>query len=162
MKKNLPQKNLPQKILFVCTGNICRSPTAEAVARHQAKEKNLEDNFIFDSAGIEAFHVGESPDQRSLMVGMQHGVSFADISSRKIRKNDFADFDLILAMDRSHFSRLLAESPQEYRGKVKLFLEFCAVKNSWNDEVIDPYYGNNQGFEEVFNVINLAVKNLLK
>ena len=151
-----------KKILFVCTGNICRSPTAEAIARHQAKELNLENNFIFDSAGIEGFHVGEYPDPRSADVGMRRGVSFADISSRKIRKNDFADFDLILAMDRGHFSRLLAEAPQKYRNKVKLFLEFCTAKNSWNDEVIDPYYGDTQGFEKVFDVINLAVKNLLK
>ncbi len=151
-----------KKILFVCTGNICRSPTAEAVARHKAKVLNLEDSFVFDSAGIEGFHSGEAPDPRSVMAGMERGVSFVDISSRKIRKNDFADFDLILAMDRGHFSRLLSESPQEHRDKVKLFLQFCAVKNSWNDEVIDPYYQKNQAFEEVFNIIDLAVENLLK
>lgn len=151
-----------KKILFVCTGNICRSPTAEAVARHKAKALNLEDSFIFDSAGIESFHSGEVPDSRSVMVGMKHGVSFVDISSRKIRKNDFADFDLILAMDRGHFSHLLSVAPQEQRSKVKLFLQFCEVKNSWNDEVIDPYYKGDQSFEDVFSIIDLALENLLK
>ena len=151
-----------KKILFVCTGNICRSPTAEALARQRAKEFGLDDKFIFDSAGIEGFHVGESPDSRSVLTGMNHGVSFADIFARKVQKTDFEHFDLLMAMDRGHYSRLLAQAPKDHQHKVKLFLQFCGAKNQWNDEVIDPYYKSDHAFEEVFEVIDLAAKNLLK
>lgn len=151
-----------KKILFVCTGNICRSPTAEAIANHKAKQLGLMDDFIFDSAGIEAYHVGESPDSRSVSSGMKHGVSFADILARKITKKDFADFDLVMAMDRIHYSHLLTIAPQEHQQKVKLFLQFCGAKNSWNDEVIDPYYKSDRAFDEVFEVIDSALENLLQ
>lgn len=150
-----------QKILFVCTGNICRSPTAEAVARHKAKILNLEKQFIFDSAGVESHHVGEAPDPRSAQVGKNHGISFSGIFARKITNTDFENFDLIMAMDRSHYDRLMRIAPLQYRNKIKLFLQFCGVKNSWNDEVIDPYYGSSRGFDEVFNVIDLAIEKLI-
>ncbi len=151
-----------KKILFVCTGNICRSPTAHAVARHFAKELKLEDKFYFDSCGLISHHAGESPDARSAMVGAQNNISFSGIFSRKIKQDDFNDFDLIMAMDKGHFRQLMALSEEKNRHKIKLFLEFCAVKNSWNDEVVDPYYLEDKKFDEVFLTIEKAVKNLLK
>jgi len=151
-----------KKILFVCTGNICRSPTAHALARHKAKLLNLENKFYFDSAGITGYHAGESPDTRSAMVGEANGISFAGIFSRKITPKDFDNFDLIFAMDRSHFSHLYDLCDDKNLHKIKLFLEFCQIKNSWNDEVIDPYYLKNSDFDQVFKIISKAIDELLK
>lgn len=151
-----------KKILFVCTGNICRSPTAHAIARHKAKELKAENKFIFDSAGIEGYHSGESPDSRSASIGKEKGISFDNIFSRKITTKDFENFDLIFAMDRSHLKHLLRISNPSYHHKIKLFLEFCDTKNSWHDEVIDPYYGSHKNFTEVYNVIEAAIENLFR
>ncbi len=150
------------KILFVCTGNICRSPTAHALALHKAKILDKENLHFFDSAGTSAYHAGERADQRSAAVGKKRGVSFAEIFSRQITKQDFTDFDFILCMDRSHVSRLLSIAEEKYHHKIKLFLEFCETTNSWDDEVIDPYYGAGKGFEEVFDLIDSSVENLFK
>lgn len=155
-----------KKILFVCTGNICRSPTAHAIARHFAQELKLEDKFYFDSCGLTSYHAGESPDARSAQVGAQNNISFSGIFSRKIKQADFNDFDLIMAMDKGHFRELMNLSEEKNRYKIKLFLEFCATKNSWSDaksyEVVDPYYLEDKKFDEVFLTIEKAVKNLLK
>jgi len=150
------------KTLFICTGNICRSPTAHAIARHQAKNLNLEDRFIFDSAGTDSYHNGEAPDLRSTKVGEERGISFANIHSRKVKAQDFEEFDLILAMTRTHLKNLLQSSPAKHHHKIKLFLEFCEAENYWNDEVIDPYYGGSKGFVEVFDVIESAMENFFK
>ena len=90
------------KILFICTGNICRSPTAQAIARHQTKIQKLENKFIFDSAGTNNYHGGEVPDSRSVKVGKERNISFSNIHSRQIVSQDFENFDLIFAMDRDH------------------------------------------------------------
>ena len=150
------------KTLFICTGNICRSPTAEAIARHKSQELGLEKKFIFDSAGTEGFHNGEVPDSRSMQVGEERGISFSGISSRKIIASDFSDFDLIMCMDRSHQKRLLQICDPKYHEKIKLFLEFCQAKNPWNDEVVDPYYKGEQAFDMVFDVIDSALENFFK
>lgn len=151
---------MTKKILFVCTGNICRSPAAHAIARHKAKIYNKEARFVFDSAGTDSYHVGQAPDSRSVIVGEKNGVSFSDIYARQITKNDFADFDLILAMDRGHLARMRSRAPAEYHHKIKLFLEFCDVENKWDDEVIDPYYGDH-GFDEVFALLDQGIDNLI-
>lgn len=147
-----------KKILFVCTGNICRSPTAEAIARHKAKILGQEKRFTFDSAGVDGYHFGEASDPRSVEVGKRRGISFEGIISRKIQQSDFENFDLIMAMDRSHQRRLTQIAPAQHQEKIKLFLEFCAAKNSWNDEVIDPYYKSGGAFDEVFDVIDEALE----
>jgi len=151
-----------KKILFVCTGNICRSPTAEAIARHQAKNLGLEKEFIFDSAGVEGYHAGESSDARSVQVGKKRGISFEGIYARKILNADFEDFDFLMAMDRGHYEKMMKIAPQKYQKKIKLFLQFCEQKNAWNDEVIDPYYKSSGAFDEVFDVIDLAVEKMFK
>lgn len=150
------------KILFVCTGNICRSPTAEAIARHKVKSLGLENEFSFDSAGTDGYHAGEVPDFRSVEVGKERGISFDGISSRRITAKDFEEFDLLMCMDKGHHAKLLQASAPQHHNKIKLFLEFCQAENSWNNEVIDPYYKGSHAFDQVFDVIDVALENLLK
>ncbi len=150
------------KTLFVCTGNICRSPTAHAIARHKSVMLGLQNNFFFDSAGTSAYHQGELPDSRSEQIAKQRGISFQDIFSRPITSQDFENFDYIMCMDRSHLSHLLRISDKKYHNKIHLFLQFCGAKNSWDDEVIDPYYGSDKGFEEVYDVIDEALDNFFR
>ncbi len=150
------------KILFVCTGNICRSPTAHAIARHKAEELNIAHKFLFDSAGTDSYHCGESPDYRTLLVGKERGISFDNILARRIVESDFKNFDYIMCMDRKNKKRLLAISDAKYHDKIKLFLEFCEIKNSWNDEVIDPYYKVETAFYDVFYIIEYALENMFR
>lgn len=148
------------KILFVCTGNICRSPTAEAIARQKAKVYQVEDKFTFDSAGINNIHAGNPPDPRAVATGSKYCIPFDGIVSRQIQEDDFDKFDLILTMDHGHYSSVMELCPQEYQHKVNLLLEYCEVDNNWDDEVYDPYYRTNNGFEEVFVMIDQAITNL--
>lgn len=148
-----------QKILFICTGNICRSPTAEAIARHKAKSFGLESQFFFDSVGTSGYHVGQPSDPRSAELGESKGIDFKGMFSRKIEASDFEEFDLLMCMDRSHLSSVLALAPAQYQDKVKLFLHYCQADNPWDDEVIDPYYDGPQTFDKVFDVIDAALEN---
>lgn len=144
------------KILFVCTGNICRSPTAHAIALNKALQIKNCDQFIFDSAGTTSYHQGEDPDLRAVECGNKKGISFSGIKSRKINQQDFENFDYIFCMDRSHLSSLYQITKPKYHNKIYLFLEFCALNNFWDDEVIDPYYGE-RGFDEVFDILDKAL-----
>lgn len=140
-----------KKVLFVCLGNICRSPTAEAVFKKMAKEAGLK--VEIDSAGTIATHTGEQPDSRSMEHGKKRGYSFHGQYSRKVKQSDFQYFDYIFAMDKSNLSDLLAQCPKELHHKVQLFL---SLSNDPEQEVPDPYYGGDAGFERVLDLVENA------
>ena len=143
-------------ILFVCMGNICRSPTAEAVFRAQMTQRGLD--LHLDSAGTIGYHKGAKPDPRSVQAGTARGYDFAGIRSRPITAKDYLRFDLILAMDNNNMEDMLAECPPEHHGKLKLFLDYA---ESDYDEVPDPYYGGSRGFDLVVDLIEEASNGLL-
>ena len=145
-------------VLFVCMGNICRSPTAEGVFRHVVKEAGLDDQFEIDSAGTHAYHVGEPPDRRAMAASERRGISLADISARRVHENDFDKFDYIIAMDEENQRRLLDLAPADYPGKIQLFLDFASGEEM---EVPDPYYGGSAGFERVLDLIEAASQGFL-
>ncbi|MDH5357744.1 MAG: low molecular weight phosphotyrosine protein phosphatase [Gammaproteobacteria bacterium] len=144
------------KVLFVCMGNICRSPTAEGVFNKLLDDMGTADRFLVDSAGTHAYHVGEQPDSRAQQTAHKRGVKLSNIRARKVASSDFEHFDHILAMDSDNYSMLLAASPKEHHHKVKRFLEYTP-EHPEND-VPDPYYGGQNGFEHVFDLVEAASK----
>ena len=148
---------IPPKVLFVCLGNICRSPTAEAVFRARAKQAGLE--LFIDSAGTSGWHIDEPPDPRSIEAGEARGYSFTGQASRKVTRADFGEFDHILAMDESNMAALKEICPESYLSRVRLFLDY-APKSSLR-EVPDPYYGGGDGFTRVLDLIEQASDGLI-
>jgi protein-tyrosine phosphatase len=146
-------------VLFVCMGNICRSPTAEGVFRHLVAERGLVDRIDVDSAGTHAYHVGEPPDRRAQAAAAQRGVSLADIRARRFGVADFERFDFILAMDRDNLNLLSEQADASQRRKLHLFLDFSSGAES---EVPDPYYGGATGFERVLDLVEDASRGLLE
>ncbi len=146
------------KVLFVCTGNICRSPTAEGVFRAVAKREGMADEVHVESAGTGDYHVGEAPDRRAQTAAKARGYDL-DGCARQVRLEDFSTFDYILAMDRDNLRWLLRNCPARYQDRVRLFLEFA--KDAEVDEVPDPYYGGAAGFERVLDLIEEASEGLL-
>ncbi len=147
----------PPAILFVCLGNICRSPTAEAVFRRYSQQAGL--SCIIDSAGTGAWHIGEPPDIRSVDYGTQRGYDFSGQAARKVIKSDFSRFDYILAMDSRNLSDLRDLCPPGYSGHLSRFLDF-APKAAAQD-VPDPYYGGADGFQTVIGLIEMASSGLI-
>lgn len=145
-----------KKILVVCLGNICRSPTAEAVLKARAKKLGV--NIKVDSAGTIGYHEGKTPDSRSMAAGEKRGYSFKGIYSRKVRTSDFTEFDLILAADTQNLADLTAQCPEHLRYKLALFLEYG--EQSVN-AIPDPYYGGDDGFEKVLDLIEAASDKIL-
>lgn len=139
-----------KKVLFVCMGNICRSPTAEGVFRHLVKEHNLSKQFEIDSAGTHAYHIGNAPDSRSAHTAKQHSVLLGG-KARQVHESDFYYYDYIIAMDKDNRDILLSNCPGEHQHKISLLLG--------DKSVPDPYYENN--FEEVFQLIYNACNSLL-
>ena len=146
-------------ILFVCMGNICRSPTAEGVFRHLAEKAGLADRLTIESAGTHAYHSGEPPDRRAVAAAARRGVSLSSIRARQVSADDFEKFDYIIAMDEDNRRRLLEQAPEEHHHKVHLFLSFAAISET---EVPDPYYGGGAGFERVLDLVELASRGLLE
>jgi len=147
------------KVLFVCLGNICRSPTAEGVFRAQVAAAGLSEVIGIDSAGTAAWHIGKAPDQRAQAAATRRGYDLTALRGRQVAVADFGEFDYILAMDRSNLADLLAQCPADQRHKVRLFLSFSS---QWqNHEVPDPYYGGADGFDQVLDMVEDAAHGLL-
>jgi protein-tyrosine phosphatase len=145
-------------VLFVCMGNICRSPTAEGVFRHHVMAAGHANRLRIDSAGTHAYHVGEPPDRRAVAAAERRGISLQDIRARRVSDEDFERFDHIIAMDEDNAARLREQSPQ-HQSKVRLFLEYSS---GGEREVPDPYYGGAAGFERVLDLVEDASRGLLK
>lgn len=141
------------KVLFVCLGNICRSPTAHGVFQKMVVDRHLEPTFIIDSAGTAAWHIGKAPDSRSQTAAMNRSYDLSSLSARKVEVEDFENFDYIFAMDYENLYNLQAICPKPYLSKVCLFLSFS---NLAEDEVPDPYYGGSGGFEQVLDLVESA------
>lgn len=146
-------------ILFVCMGNICRSPTAEGVFRHFLEEAGLSDRIEVDSAGTHAYHTGEPADRRAQAAAERRGYSMSDIRARRVRDEDFESFDVIIAMDRDNHSMLIDQADAAHHDKIRLFLEFSTAQE---EEVPDPYYGGAAGFERVLDLVEEASRGLLE
>lgn len=148
------------KVLFVCMGNICRSPTAEGVFRHLVTSQALHKQILIDSAGTHAYHIGEKPDPRAINSARQRGVDLSRLRARRVTAQDLEQYDYVLAMDRDNHQNLLAICPPGHEHKVRLFLEFAPDLDF--DEVPDPYYGGISGFDRVLDMIEKASDGLLQ
>lgn len=147
------------KVLFVCLGNICRSPAAEGVFRALAESQSWGEAITVDSAATGAYHVGEPPDERMQAAARRRGVEIGHQRARQIGPDDFAYFDHILAMDRDNQTKLAARCPAAHRHKIRLFLDHAPQRPE--REVPDPYYGGPRGFDNVLDMIEDASRGLL-
>lgn len=147
------------KVLFVCMGNICRSPTAQGVFAHLVSSEELSDAIEIDSAGTYAYHTGEAPDERARAAAMKRGIDLGSQRARRVAEPDFQEFDYVLAMDRDNYDELLSICPSGHTEKLRLFLEFAPDLGV--QEVPDPYYGGITGFERVLDLIEQASRGLL-
>ena len=142
---------MKKKVLFVCTGNICRSPTAEGVLRHLARDVGIE--LHVESAGIGDWHVGQAPDERAQHHARSRGYDLSAQRARQVRKRDFEEFDLIVAMDRGHLQILQEHCPPQHHGKLRMLIN--------GRDVPDPYHGGPEGFERVLDMVEAACLGLL-
>lgn len=147
-------------ILFVCLGNICRSPTAHGIFQKYVEDAGLTDRIEIDSAGTGGWHVGESPDPRAQRAAGSRGYDLSHIRARQAKPDDFHAFDYVLAMDRQNLHDLKEIQPADAKGELRLFLEFGQRFSA--DEVPDPYYGGHDGFEQVLDLVEDACEGLLQ
>ncbi len=148
------------KILFVCMGNICRSPTAEGIFRQKVVEAGLEDMIQIDSAGTIAYHAGRPPDARAQEAARRRGIDLSSQRARKVLAADFEHFDFVIAMDSDNRYDLEAICPPEFANRLHMFLKFA--RNSRETDVPDPYYGGERGFETVLDLVEAASEGLLQ
>jgi len=148
------------RVLFVCMGNICRSPTAEGVFRNLIRKQGLDASIYLDSAGTHDYHTGKSPDPRAVDAAKRRGVDITDLRARQVSIEDFEIFDFILAMDHANYADLMRECPKVHRSRIKMFLDYA--RNHPEQEVPDPYFGGGQGFEHVLNLVEDASEGLLE
>jgi protein-tyrosine phosphatase len=147
------------KVLFVCLGNICRSPMAEGVFRYAVQAQGLERHIFIDSAGTHAYHLGEPPDPRAQTTAARYGADISGLRGRQATARDMEEFHYVLAMDRENLTNLQRLCPPELRHKPRLFLQFAA--DCTEDEVPDPYFGGMSGFDRVLDLIRAASEGLL-
>jgi protein-tyrosine phosphatase len=147
------------RLLFVCLGNICRSPMAEGVFRRAAAEEGALDHFEIDSAGLGDWHVGQAPDDRAQKAARQRGIDISGQSARQISREDFSRFDLLLAMDGSNYDELAELAPRNARHKIRRFLDFAP--HAGTKDVPDPFFGEAEGFDHALDLIEEAARGLL-
>lgn len=147
-------------VLFVCLGNICRSPTAHGIFEKRLRDRNLQDQILVDSAGTGDWHLGKAPDPRAQSYAQHRGYDISHLRARQIEPSDFELFDYILAMDNQNLANIRSMQPEGYPGHVSLFLDF--LDEGRGQEVPDPYYGGAQGFELVVDMVEQACDNLLQ
>jgi protein-tyrosine phosphatase len=145
-----------KKILFVCLGNICRSPAAEGVMKRVVEENGLEDEFFIDSAGVGAWHAGELPDSRMRAAARNRGLILSS-RARQVKRNDFYEFDLIVTMDKNNYADCSSIRPPDGKAELRPMGDFME-----ENEVPDPYYGGASGFEKVLDMLGEGCLNLLK
>ena len=148
------------KVLFVCMGNICRSPTAQGVFERLVEQTGLMREIEIDSAGTHAYHIGHSPDPRSQAAAMRRGIDLGPQRARRVDVSDFERFDYILAMDQDNLEQLETICPPQHRPKLKLLLDFAT--DLPNREVPDPYYGGPGGFEQVLDLLEAGSEGLMR
>ena len=142
------------KILMVCLGNICRSPLAEGILK--SKTKNL--NIVVDSAGTANYHIGKNPDIRSIEIAKKHGIDIKNQIARQFTKHDFKNFDVIYAMDKQNYYDIIQQVSSEFDKKVKLILNEININI---DSVLDPYYGGENGFNKVYDMLDKACEKII-
>ncbi len=148
------------KVLFVCMGNICRSPTAEGVFVHMVGEHSLQEQIEVDSAGTHAYHVGHEPDRRAQQTAAKRGIDISKLRARRVKERDFEQYDYVIAMDEDNMRCLEEVCPPGYEQKLGLFLKYAP--NVPETEVPDPYYGGPTGFERVMDMVEQAAGGLLE
>ncbi len=151
---------MPYRLLFVCLGNICRSPSAENIMNHLIQQAKLSDKIVCDSAGTSNYHIGAAPDRRMTAAAAKRGIQLPGIA-RQFQVSDFEEFDLILAMDKANYRDILSlDTKGKYKNKVKLMCDFASHRQE--KEVPDPYYGGSQGFDNVIDLLLDACDGLLQ
>jgi protein-tyrosine phosphatase len=147
------------RLLFVCLGNICRSPMAEGVFRRVAEQKGVTEMFEIDSAGLGDWHVGQAPDTRAQSAARRRGIDISGQSARQVTHADYTSFDLLLAMDGSNYAALTERAPKDARHKIRCFLDFAPKIGT--QDVPDPFYGGREGFDHALDLIEHAARGLL-
>ncbi|GGW21201.1 low molecular weight protein-tyrosine-phosphatase [Vreelandella hamiltonii] len=147
-----------KRVLFVCLGNICRSPTAEGVFQQAVVRAGLDDRITIDSCGVGDWHVGKAPDPRSQAAARQRGIEIGHLRARQLKVSDFHEFDYVLGMDRENLAAMRALQPANSQAQVGLLLDYAGLPQS---DVPDPYYGGDEGFEQVLDLIERASQGLL-
>lgn len=156
------------KVLFICLGNICRSPLAEGIFRHKTKQKDKSDHFQIDSCGIGHWHIGEPPDRRTQQTAQQHGIDISHNRGRQLAPKDLLDYDYLIAMDHNNYRDIKAlaqkhfpEQEKEILGKLAMMRSYDPQDPSQQSEVPDPYYGGLSGFDQVFQILDRSTEKLL-
>ena len=151
-------------ILFICMGNICRSPAAEGFFAKQLQNSHLKDRIYIDSAATHSYHIGNTPDPRATRTGAQYDVHIGQLRARKVTAADFHDFDLIIAMDHNNIANLQAIRPGDASAEIELMMAYHPeyAEHRQSDEVPDPYYGDIDGFLHMYDLLELATAGLLK
>ena len=150
---------IQKKIVFVCLGNICRSPLAEAIFKHKLKSKNLDRYLEADSCGTANYHVGDSPDPRTIANALKNGVTIKHVG-RQLSEDDLEYFDIVLAMDQSNYQNILRLSNSGvHRSKIKLMREYDSIGKG--NDVPDPYYGGEKNFQEVFEILDRSLEHFI-